>query len=603
MGALVKPVVFDIESYPNYFLVSFKKLGDQKYKSFETSDRLTDTERKALRTLCARRTLIGYYSQHYDMIMLSAALAGWTVKNLNVLSNQIIKGNNQHWMTMRENGLYPVRCKSHIDISNSLGTFALGLKSAACRIGYDVVWDLPYKPETVLTDEQKETVAEYCKNDLGITDALYYYPSVFVRVQQRLAASVTRKESFDWINDGDVRIAETMIKNRAGVTKVNKDLLPPNKGNVELSAWLTLPPMWGDSWNETVESMISFIHNYQFELVDNKVKLPKKLDRKVDLNGVEFKFGRGGIHTTQKNTYAKSSQQWMIYDVDVASYYPHLILGLEIEPPRMKGRFMEVYRKMLRERMEAKKSGDTITADVLKLVVNSAYGKFGNPYSAMFDPYALMSVTFSGQLGMLRLCEHLQYWGMTVISSNTDSVTACFPRRLHKTFKQACGVWESDSGMTLEFDLIKGIYFRDVNNYLSISASGHVKGKGFFGKPGPQKGVYPRCIVNAVTDYLKEGIEVERTIYSTWDPADFCHAVNIKAGAEFDGQHLGKNPRWVWQKGSDQYIKRVTNGSKIPLSDGCRPLMNLADSFEPDYNRYVETAYQIINDLTEKRIC
>ena len=595
MGALVKPVVFDIESYPNYFLVAFKKLGDQKYKSFETSDRLTGTQREWLRTLCARRTLIGYYSQHYDMIMLSAALAGWTVKNLNVLSNQIIKGNNQHWMTMRENGLYPVRCKSHIDISNSLGTFALGLKSAACRIGYDVVWDLPYKPETVLTDEQKETVAEYCKNDLGITDALYYYPSVNARVNQRIEASSKRKESFDWINDGDVRIAEAMIKGRAGVTNVNKDLMPPDKGSVEIA-------MWPEFRDETIESMVYFARTHEFELVDNKVKLPKELNRLVDLNGVEFKFGGGGLHSTQTNCYVESSEDMMIFDSDVASYYPHLIMKLEIEPPRMQGRFMDVYRRMVKERMEAKKNGDTVTADVLKLVVNSSFGKFGNLYSALYDPYSLLSVTFSGQFGLLKLTEDLQYWGIRVVSANTDSVTCCFPRELLKTFQQASACWESDTGMTLEHEELKGVYFADVNNYIAVKENGEIKGKGFFASPGPGKGVYPRCIVNAITNYLKDDVPIEDTIYSTWDPADFCHAVNIRAGVEFDGQYLGKNPRWIWQKDSDKCIKRVTNGSRVPLSAGCKPLMNLADSFEPDYERYVDAARKKLSSITETRI-
>lgn len=591
---LVSPVVFDIESYPNYFLIAFKRLGVDGVKTFETSSSLGDEAVSNLRAFCARRTLIGYFSSKYDMLMLSAAMNNWPCDRLKWLSDQIIKSNLPAFMTMRDNGLRGVRCAAHIDLSNSLGWFPSGLKTIACRIGYEVVQDLPYKPDMVLDDHQKKVVNKYCQNDLGITEALYNWPPVKERIDQRIETAAKRNEPFDWMNGGDVKIAEQMLKYRTGIRTFDKRSAP-DKGRCRIPGWVNFR-------DDTCREMAQFVRKTEFKLNGTKMALPAKLNRHVDLNGVDLKFGIGGIHTTQKRVFAKAGE-YLLYDIDVSSYYPNLIIQLGIDPPSMQGRFKIAYPSILEERMEAKSKGDLTTASVMKLVANSVYGKMGSPYSIMYDPYALASVTFSGQFGMMMLIEHLQQTGITIISSNTDSVTCCFHESLYDEFMDTCNVWCDKTNLELDYDGLKAVYYRDVNNYVRIYLNDSTKGKGIFMGAGPRKAPYPKCITDSVVLNLQHGISIEDVIYGAWDPNDFCHSRNIKAGTIFRDELLGKSPRWVWQKGSDDYIRRVTDGSKVPLSTGCKPLMNLAYVFDPDYERYIEAAYKLLENVTETQIC
>jgi len=593
---LDNPVVFDIECYPNYFLVAFKRLGQKGVKAVETSTALTLEQRDDLRAFCARRTLIGYFSAGYDMIMLSAAMQGWPVKRLKILSDHIVTHNTPSWMIMKENGLHDVRCRMHIDLSNSLGWFASSLKTLACRIGYEVVWDLPYEPDTVLNEEDMLVVKRYCINDLGVTEAVYEWPAVKERIEQRLETVRTRDEPFDWMNGGDVRICEQMIKHRTGITSFDK-ISAPKTGRCRTPDWAKTG---FDDFE--IDDMVQFVNTHEFSCASGKVKLPPQLNRHVDLANCSFKYGIGGIHSTQKGVYAISGD-YQVYDVDVSSYYPNLIIQLGIDPQKMKGRFKTIYPQILQERIEAKKKGDLTTASVMKLVANSVYGKMGSPYSIMYDPYALASVTFSGQFGMLLLVEYLHRVGVTVISSNTDSVTCAFPRSLYDEFRSTCEAWCEFTRLDLDYDELKGVYYRDINNYLRIYPDGSVKGKGIFMKPGPRKAPYPICITNAVTYKLRDDVPIEHTIRSTWDPNEFCHSRNIRAGAMFEDMPLGKSPRWVWEYGADSKIVYRTNGNKVPNSDGCKPLMDLRDEFNPDYDRYISAAYKLYANVTKTRIC
>ena len=591
---LVDPVVFDIECYPNYFLVAFKRLGVKGVKAVDTSTALTGAQISDLRAFCARRTLIGYFSASYDMIMLSAAIQGWPVNKLKVLSDQIVMNNRPAFIHMRDNGLSDVKCRMHIDLSNSLGWFASSLKTLACRIGYDVVWDLPYEPGLTLDDEQMQVVKQYCINDLGVTEAVYNWPAVKERIDQRIETAITRDEPFDWMNGGDVRIAEQMLKQRTGIKAFEKSKMK-DAGRCRV-------PEWAVFKDQEIQSMVDFVQDHEFGSNGVKVALPPELNRKVPLADNEFKFGIGGIHTTQKNVFAESGD-YMVFDVDVSSYYPNLIIQLGIDPPSMQGRFKKVYPQILAERISAKNAGDLTTASVMKLVANSVYGKMGSPYSIMFDPYALASVTFSGQFGMLLLSEYLYEVGVTVISSNTDSVTCCFPREMEGTFRDRCQEWCEHTGLELDYDELKGVYYRDINNYLRIYPDGDLKGKGIFMKPGPRKAPYAMCITNAVVNKLKYGIDIEDTIKASWDPNDFCHSRNIRSGSVFRDTYLGKSPRWVWQLGSDECIRRANNDAKVPNSDGCKPLMDLKEPFEPDYERYIIAAQKLLDGVTKERIC
>ena len=63
-----------------------------------------------------------------------------------------------------------------------------------------------------------------------------------------------------------------------------------------------------------------------------------------------------------------------------------------------------------------------ILALVLKIVINSIYGKLGFEKGDLYDRLAVLKVTVNGQLMLLMLCEALELDNIHIISANTDGI-------------------------------------------------------------------------------------------------------------------------------------------------------------------------------------
>ena len=63
-----------------------------------------------------------------------------------------------------------------------------------------------------------------------------------------------------------------------------------------------------------------------------------------------------------------------------------------------------------------------VLAQVLKIVINSIYGKLGFERGDICDRLAVLKVTINGQLLLLKLCEELELNGIQVYSANTDGI-------------------------------------------------------------------------------------------------------------------------------------------------------------------------------------
>ena len=63
------PIVLDCENYPNYFLISFKRIGEARH-NFELrgeSDSFSDTTIKMLSDIFETETTFGFNSLNYDL--------------------------------------------------------------------------------------------------------------------------------------------------------------------------------------------------------------------------------------------------------------------------------------------------------------------------------------------------------------------------------------------------------------------------------------------------------------------------------------------------------------------------------------------------------
>ncbi len=73
--------------------------------------------------------------------------------------------------------------------------------------------------------------------------------------------------------------------------------------------------------------------------------------------------------------------------------------------------------------------------------------------------------------------------------------------------------------------------------------------------------------------------------------------------------HIGKIVRWAYFKNEVESIHYVETNNKVPESDGCRPLMDLPDSFpkDLDHQKYIDYAREMLYDVgylkRPKQVC
>lgn len=168
----------------------------------------------------------------------------------------------------------------------------------------------------------------------------------------------------------------------------------------------------------------------------------------------------------------------VLRNFDVASYYPHLMTlygytSRNIPSPK-------TFSDVLDRRMKAKASGDKVTANALKLVVNTTYGASLNQYNDLYDPLMGRSVCITGQLFLLELAEHLHkdIPGLQIVQLNTDGIMISHDDSFTEAVNAIVNEWQARTGFELEEDSIKALLQKDVNNYIELQTNGKVKAKG-----------------------------------------------------------------------------------------------------------------------------
>lgn len=276
----------------------------------------------------------------------------------------------------------------------------------------------------------------------------------------------------------------------------------------------------------------------------------------------------------------------IIKNWDVASYYPSLMIingytSRSIPSPQ---KFEEVYHK----RIAAKKSGDTDTANALKLVLNTTYGATLNRYNDLYDPLMARSVCISGQLYLLELANHLlaDIPDLKVVQLNTDGIMVEFDDFQYSDVKAIIDEWQDRTHFVLEEDNIRKIVQKDVNGYVEIQPSGKAKTKGGYlvrgvltnanidftqmGLPawenmsGGAFNINNNAVIvaKAIREFFVNGTPVEETIGSCDDIFQF--QLIAKAGAKYrEAYHLVDGEKQSVQKVNRVYATSDTRYGKL----------------------------------------
>lgn len=575
----MKPkVVFDCETYPNFFLVSFKNLGNQKLLNIiiDGEDAVISPEDKRLLiSVMAQRLTIGFNSLNFDIPVILAAIIGKTPLQITKLANKIIKNSLPQFMSLQLLGIDLPQNWETLDIIQPSPAIKTSLKVYGTRMASKKLQDLPIAPGTYLTEEEKEIIISYCENDLDTTAELYF--SILKDLELR--EFMSKEYRMDLRSKGGAQIAEAVVKKQF---KLNNHHIPKYKEGIQIKY---KAPDYIQFETEQLQNLKKLVEEKEYKLdVNGYVKIKTKFPI-ITLGNTKYTVALGGLHSKENYLYEKRK----VILSDVISYYPSIILRDELYPKNIGEKFLAFYKQLYFKRIKAKAKGNKLIADSLKLILNSTFGKFSSKWSVMFSPQTMLQITMTGQLALLMLIERLTLSGYEVISGNTDGIVLIE----QKGFQEHLDWWMEKTKFELENDHYDGLFARDVNNYF-IWSDKDLKMKGCFTPPNLRKNPEHPIVYKAIINKVMDDIPFRETIEDSIEIETFLSARKVNGGAVWNNEELGSVVRWYYgRKGNTIHYK--TNNNKVPKTENAIPLMDLPEELpkDIDYDHYICLAEEL----------
>lgn len=381
------PIVFyDIEVFPNLFLVNWKIDGEDKSVA-----RMINPTPAEIEELMKYR-LVGFNCRRYDNHILYARLMGYSNEQLYDLSQKIIGGKSRDVFFGEAYNISYTDVYDFAAKKQSLKKWEIELGIHHQELG--LPWDQPV-PEDKWTE-----VAEYCDNDVLAIEAVFHH----------LKGDWTAREILAEIAGMTVNDTTNSLTTRIIFGRERK----PELVYTDLSNGLASDPRYERT------DIINAFPGYEY-------RDGKNIFRGVDL-------GKGGY------VYAEPGIYRNVALLDVASLHPHSIVAMNC--------FGE-YTKNFQDIMDARiaiKHGDydkvrhmfggklapyledettaKQLAQALKIAINSVYGltsaNFDNPFRDIRNKNNI--VALRGALFMKTLQDEVTARGFTVAHIKTDSI-------------------------------------------------------------------------------------------------------------------------------------------------------------------------------------
>lgn len=391
-----KLIFYDVEVFPNLFLVNWKIEGEGRRVVRMINPRPAEIEE------LMKFRLVGFNCRRYDNHMLYAALMGYDNEQLYKLSQKIISGQRDAFFGEAYNISY-TDVYDFCSKKQSLKKWEIDLGIHHQELG--LPWDQP------VPEEMWEKVAEYCDNDVIATEAVFN-----ARKSDFIAREVLADVAGLTVNDTTNTLTTRIIfgSNRKPQDQFNyRDM-----GNICSEDYIQ---SGFDDYTRFNDKGQPVFPGYEYDY-------GKSTYRREEV-------GEGGYVYSEPGMYGNVAL------LDIASMHPTSVIAEELFGPIYTQRFAEIYkarlaikhkefdkaRKLLNGAL-AKYLDDESSADdlalALKIAINSVYGltsaRFPNPFR---DPRNVDNIVAKrGALFMINLKYEVQKRGFIVAHIKTDSI-------------------------------------------------------------------------------------------------------------------------------------------------------------------------------------
>lgn len=407
-----KIVFYDVEVFPNLFLVNWKAEGEDKPVVRMINPSSSEVEE------LMRFRLVGFNCRRYDNHILYARLMGYANEQLYNLSQKIISGSANCFFGEAYNVSY-TDVYDFASSGNKKSLKKLEIEMGIHHKELGLPWDQP------VPEELWPKVAEYCDNDVIATEAAFHYLSGDWTARQILADLADMS-----VNDTTNTLTTRIIfgNNRKPQDRFHyRDLSEPVYDLDEKTYQFladAAPEMMEQTHGEA-GSLLPYFPGYKFE------------NGKSTYKGEEV--GEGGY------VYAEPGMYGNVALLDIVSMHPHSAIAEVLFGVEFTARFKEIVDGRVNIKHEAWNIVDKMLegkltkhiqkvidgemtskqlANALKTAINSVYGltsaKFENAFR---DPRNKDNIVAKrGALFMLNLKHEVQDKGFIVAHIKTDSI-------------------------------------------------------------------------------------------------------------------------------------------------------------------------------------
>lgn len=481
---------FDFEVFRYDWLVVFKDLISNKYtiikNNKEELKKYLDKNKSSL--------FIGYNNSNYDNYILKSILLDIDPYYV----SSIIISKDKSGRIYRLAKWSDINFYSY-DVSFGLGFTSLKENEAYLGISIDEC-PIDFNQTNPLTYEQWDKVIEYCKRDVDATCLLFEKTQSEFETKLYLCNEFGLDKSY--LNKGNQAIIERVLgaERKFNCTDAN-DPFDFSQLNLKIKKYKKV-----------------------IEYFSQPTDMQKGLE--LDICEVPHTFGIGGIHGAIPNF----SYSGKLMNIDVASYYPSMMIEYDWFARSVPQEKKKLYAKMKADRIVLKKTNKKLS-DAYKLVLNTTYGCYKYEYCNLYDPRMANNICIGGQVMLVDLLENLEPY-CKVVQSNTDGIII-IPTDEDKV-KEVVKDWEERTRMVMEISYGVKIVQKDVNNYVFKKEDGSVKAVGGYVRQYKPRDLRRTLSVidKALVEHLINDVSIEEYIHSNNDPLDY--QIVSKVGKTYD---------------------------------------------------------------------
>lgn len=315
-------IEYDIEVYSNYACWGFKNFVTKEVTFFEISEERNDIHKIFNYINNFDGFLIGFNSIHYDNMVTKYLLKNYeNYKRLNYIditldlkyfSDKLIHDEFDEEIKFIK---YQKVKWTDIDLflywSKMLRiSKKISLKSLGIQLGYPVVQELPYKPDSVLKLEDLPKLRHYNQvHDLGILDLLCTEMEDDIKLRSNIVSDF-KLDCWSW--DAPKIASEALLLDYCKITGKNIYEVR-NTRYVKNTLYL----------NEILKGFdpkfkLPIFQNLYAEILNSVNGFSKELLVNINNTTIRLTYGIGGLHSINENEQYSSNEEYQIVTSDAA---------------------------------------------------------------------------------------------------------------------------------------------------------------------------------------------------------------------------------------------------------------------------------------------